>query len=141
MGEKEWAPSHVLDVFGDELARQILVLTSERPLSADELAEHLDVSPPTIYRRVNELIDHDLLKARQQLDEDGHHYKTFETALKQITFEIEDGGYNIDIQIRRSLVGKFETFWTDLEQSSPQGTANVTDQAARDATPDDPHHG
>jgi len=121
MGRKEWAPTNVFDVFGDELARQILVLTSERPLSADALSEHLDVSPPTIYRRVNTLIEYDLVTSRQQIDDDGHHYRTFETTLKRVAFEIEDGGYNIDVQMRRSLVDQFESFWSDLEDSSPKG--------------------
>lgn len=44
MGDKEWTPTDVSDLFGDELARRILVLTSERPLSADDLADHLDAA-------------------------------------------------------------------------------------------------
>lgn len=141
MGEKQWEPTNVFDVFGDRLARRVLVLTSERPLSVDALSEHLDASPPTIYRRVNTLIEYDLVTSQQQVDENGHHYRTFETTLKRIAFEIEDGGYNIDVQMRRSLVDQFEAFWSDLEDSSPDGSLETGPPSTADRTSEDTHHG
>lgn len=129
MGEKEWAPSDVFDVFGDSLARQLLVLASDRPLSADDLAQQLGVSRPTIYRRVNALIDYDLLRERQQIDAKGNHYQLFETTLQRITLEIDNGGYTIDLTMRQSLADQFESFWTDLEGSSSEHE--------RDGYPDD----
>lgn len=143
MGEKEWTPANVFDVFGDQLARRILVLASERAMSADDLCDHFDASAPTIYRRINTLIEHDLMRGRQQVDDDGHHYQTFETTLKRVAFEIEDGGYTIDMQMRRSLVEQFEAFWSDLEDSSPDGTASLGAETstADDQPPEDAHHG
>lgn len=141
MGEKQWAPTNIFDVFGDQLARQILVLTSERPMSADDLSDHLDASPPTIYRRINALIEYDLMKSQQQVDESGHHYQTFETTLKRIAFEIEDGGYNIDVQMRRSLVDQFNAFWSDLEESSPSGSFERETPPSDDQVSEDIHHG
>lgn len=134
MGEKEWDPATVLDVFGDQLARRILVLASDRPVAAHDLAEQLDVSEPTVYRRVNTLLEYDLLRENQEIDADGNHYKTFETALKRASFEIEAGGYNIDLELRRSLANQFDAFWSDLEQSgpteSPEPTAPRTDRGS-----------
>lgn len=141
MGGKEWTPDNVLDIVGDDLARRILVLTSERPLSADDLSDYLDTSSPTIYRRVNALIEYDLLVERQQVDGDGNHYKTFETTLKRVAFEIDEGGYNVDLQMRQDLAGQFESFWSDLERSAPDGDLGVTDQSTRDDAPEDVHHG
>lgn len=141
MAEKEWSPSNVFDVFGDDLSRRILVLASERPLPADELVEMLDVSRPTVYRRVNALIEQDLVVERQQVDADGHHYKTFETTLERISFEIDDGGCNIDIRMRRSLVDQFDALWLDLEEASPEEDLTAADGAERDGTSGDIHHG
>jgi len=56
MTDREWNTSDVFDVFGDELARRILVLASERPVSADELADLLYVSEPTVYGGLNALL-------------------------------------------------------------------------------------
>lgn len=133
MGDKEWGPANVFDVFGDPLARRILVLASERSLSADELARELDVSRPTIYRRVNALIDYDLLQERQQIDRKGNHFQSFETAFERVTFEVTDGGYDIDLQLRQNLVDQFESFWTDLEGTDAGPTAAANDH--RDTRP------
>ncbi|WP_049920411.1 winged helix-turn-helix domain-containing protein [Haloferax sulfurifontis] len=140
MVNKEWNPQSIFDLFGDQLARHILVLTSERAFSADELSNILEVSPPTVYRRVNELAEYDLLTEQQEIDEDGHHFKTFETTLKRVVFEIDDGGYNIDIQMRQSLVDQFESFWSEFEQSQPSGTIDLEGNAT-DRSFDETNHG
>lgn len=132
MGKKEWDPSTVFDVFGDAIARRILVLASKRPVAADDLADQLEVSEPTVYRRVNKLLEYDLLSERQVIDGDGHHYKTYETTLKRASFEIDSGGYNIDLEIRQSLADQFDAFWSDLER---EGT-RTADRPADRRTPD-----
>lgn len=141
MGEKEWDPAGVFDLFGDDLARQILVLASEQPLSADELARTLDTSHPTVYRRVNALLEYDLLDEQQQIDAEGNHYKTFETTLTRIAFEIEDGGYTIDVQMRQNLVEQFDDFWSDLGGSRIGEPIDGGDEAVRPDTHHDAHHG
>lgn len=115
---KEWDPDTVFDVFGNELAREILVLASAEPMSAAELAAACESSLPTVYRRLNALEEFDFLTHDRQVDPDGHHYKTYETKLEQLCFTIEDGGYTIDIQIRQDLVERFGAFWSGLEESS-----------------------
>lgn len=141
MGEKEWDPANVFDLFGDDLTRQILVLASERPLSAEELATHLDSSLPTVYRRVNALREYDLVKEHQQIGADGNHYKTIETTLSRISLEIEDGGYNVDIEMRRSLVDQFGEFWSDLGQSTPSDSFETRNTTGRKQTRGDSQHG
>lgn len=129
MGEKEWDPADLFDVFGDHLARQILVLASEQPVSAQDLATELNVSEPTIYRRVNALADYDLLAEQQQLDSEGNHYRTVETTLQKLELEIEDGGYNINLQVRQSLTDRFDSFWAELDGSRQAGPGSVEDYA------------
>lgn len=91
-------------------------------MSAQELADHCDTSLPTIYRRINALLEYDLLQEETQIDEDGNHYKTFETNLERIVFEINDGAVDIDIELRKDLVDQFDEFWHDLEErdNSPE---------------------
>jgi DNA-binding transcriptional ArsR family regulator len=115
---KEWEPENVFDVFGSELARRILVLASSDPVSAEEIAERCDSSLPTVYRRLNTLEEHDLLRENQQVDADGNHYNTYQTKLQKVCFTVEDGGFTIDLQLRQDLVDKFGAFWSDLEGSS-----------------------
>ncbi|ELZ96652.1 transcription regulator [Haloferax sulfurifontis ATCC BAA-897] len=89
---------------------------------------------------MNELAEYDLLTEQQEIDEDGHHFKTFETTLKRVVFEIDDGGYNIDIQMRQSLVDQFESFWSEFEQSQPSGTIDLEGNAT-DRSFDETNHG
>lgn len=111
----EWEPETVLDVFGNEHARDILVLASAKPMSAEELAEQCGLSLPTVYRRVNVLESWDLLRADTRLDADGNHYQTYETKLREVRFAVEEGGFTVDVERRHDLVDKFESFWEGLE--------------------------
>lgn len=127
MREKEWSPANIFDVFGDPVSRQIIVLTNGRTLSAEGLAERLDVSLPTVYRRTNKLVEYDLLTEELRLTDDGNQYKVFETKLKRLTFEVTAGGYTVETEMKHDLVGGFEGFWTDLGQASDQGFSGGDD--------------
>ncbi|MFB6135441.1 MAG: winged helix-turn-helix domain-containing protein [Halobacteriaceae archaeon] len=143
MGDKEWDPGTVPALFGDETARQILVLASQRPLSAGRLAELCDVSRPTVYRRVNALLKYDFLDDDIQFDDEGNQYKAFRTTLERISFEIEDGDFRVDVQMRRSLVDQFESFWGDLESEATEVDVDVDVDVTEDDRPmsDDAGHG
>ncbi|WP_435335547.1 ArsR/SmtB family transcription factor [Haloarchaeobius sp. TZWWS8] len=99
-----WDAETLFDVLERETARRILAFTSVEPMSAQELATRCDESEPTIYRRIDALTEHDLLEARDRVDEEGTHYKVYETTLDSIRFELRDGGFTIDVSYRRDLV-------------------------------------
>lgn len=111
---KEWDPDTMLDVFGSETARGILALASVEPRSAADLSDRLEVSEPTVYRRLDALRRYDLVTEQARVDDGGNHYKTYETTLDRITFEIEDGRFVVDVRLERDLVDQFEGFWSDL---------------------------
>jgi predicted ArsR family transcriptional regulator len=90
----------VISLLDDEYARAILIAASEEALSASALAERCDASEPTIYRRIEQLQDEDLVVEQQQLDPDGHHFKTYRTRVERVTVEIEDGDCTIDVSRR-----------------------------------------
>ncbi|GAA0255306.1 ArsR/SmtB family transcription factor [Haladaptatus pallidirubidus] len=113
---KEWDPENIFDVLGNAQARQILVLADLKPMSAQELAHHCETSLPTVYRRINELVNYDLLQ-KQTKTEDGAHYQVFKTDLKKVCFEIDEGGFTIDVQLKRQMVDKFEEFWQNFQMS------------------------
>ena len=112
---RDWDPESVFDVLGNEQVRKILALTSVKPMSVQDLAENLDSSRPTVYRRVNACQEYDLVAEDTQIDGDGNHYNVYEANLERITFELEEGGFNVDIELRHDLVDQFGDFWSDLE--------------------------
>jgi DNA-binding transcriptional ArsR family regulator len=99
--DHEWAATNVFELLGDEEVREILVLTSEGPQSAEELAERGSASQPTVYRRIEALQEYDLLDESVEIDADGNHYRTYESRLKEICFTVTDGAFTVDIQFRR----------------------------------------
>ena len=110
--------AEVISLLDDEYARAILVETSREPLSASALAERCDASPPTIYRRIEQLQDRDLVVERQQLDPDGHHYKTYRTRVERVTVEIEDGDCTIDVSRREvDAADRFTRLFEGLSDS------------------------
>lgn len=106
----------MFDVLGSEEVRRILALADVRPMSAEEFAEHLEASQPTVYRRVNACQEYDLLAEETRIDEDGNHYKVFRTNLERVCLEIDDGGFDVTVSLRRDLVDRFTDFWDDLEE-------------------------
>lgn len=118
---KEWNPETIFDVLGSEHARSILTASSQQPMDAEALADACDTSLPTVYRRVNALQEYDLLKEETNIDADGNHYKTYETNLQEISFEVTDDGFEIDIALRRDLTDRFDEFWGGLRAEQPAG--------------------
>ncbi|MFH5800824.1 ArsR/SmtB family transcription factor [Haladaptatus sp. CMAA 1911] len=114
---KDWEPDNIFEVLGNAQARQILVLADLKPMSAQELADRCETSLPTIYRRINELVNYDLLRKQTQ-KEDGTQYQIFKTDLKKVCFEIDNGGFVVDVQLRQQMVDQFEDFWGELQNSS-----------------------
>jgi predicted DNA-binding transcriptional regulator YafY len=122
---KEWEPATAFDLFGDPLARCILVIASQRPQSAEELAEELNVSLPTVYRRINKLLEYNFLTGQYRIDNNNNQYRVFKTTLQQISFEIGKGGYQVDIQMKGQVDSTFGEFWTDLTHANSMNISQL----------------
>ncbi|WP_143823891.1 winged helix-turn-helix domain-containing protein [Natronorubrum thiooxidans] len=93
-------PSAQLDVLGDECARTILVATSDGPKTAKELTNRTDSSSATVYRRINNLLESDLLAECVRFDDDGSHTTAYEATIEMLQVRI--GSEGIDVSVSRS---------------------------------------
>lgn len=91
----------------DETARQILLETRTQPMSAETLSDRCDVSPSTIYRRIEDLRELDLVAAQTRPDQQGHHYEVYTATLDRIVIETTDEGFEVDISREESMAGRF----------------------------------
>jgi DNA-binding transcriptional ArsR family regulator len=108
----------LVDVVGlleDDYARAILIHTSSQPLSASELSERCEASPPTIYRRIDRLREHDLLESEQELDPGGHHYEVYTANLQRVTIELDDGEFAVDIERETDPADRFTRLFGELK--------------------------
>jgi predicted HTH transcriptional regulator len=90
-------PSARLDVLGDDCARTILVATSEGPKTAKELTSRTDSSSATVYRRINNLLESDLLAECVRFEEDGSHTTAYEATVEALRVRI--GANGIDVAV------------------------------------------
>lgn len=112
---KEWTPASLFEVLESEVARKILALADDDPVSAETVAEETGASLPTVYRRLNALEEFGLLQSETQIDPDGNHYETYRTTVDRFTIEIGEDDLEVEVERPRDMVDRFEAFWTDLE--------------------------
>ncbi|WIV66184.1 winged helix-turn-helix domain-containing protein [Natrialbaceae archaeon AArc-T1-2] len=86
-----------LDALGDDCARIILVATSERPRTATELTDRTDSSSATVYRRINDLLESDLLAECIRFEEDGSHTTAYEATVDHLSVDIDADGIDVTI--------------------------------------------
>jgi DNA-binding transcriptional ArsR family regulator len=132
--EREWDPETIFDVLGSELARRILALAEIKPCSADEFVDHTEASKPTVYRRLNVLQEYDLVTESRAIDDGGNHYKTYETNLDSIRFEVAEGSFEVDVQLTRDVI---ETETEVTEGDDHAGLVDDERDAADAQAPDD----
>jgi DNA-binding transcriptional ArsR family regulator len=104
----------VLDTIGDEHARRVLAAVSREPKSAKELASECDLSLPTVYRRIEILEEHELVKDRTLVAEDGNHYKVYESNFESTVISLEDDEYRVRIYREENLPDRFSQLWDEL---------------------------
>jgi len=108
----------VVSVLNDQYTREILVSTTDRALSAEQLIEQSDASRPTIYRRLRRLVDLDLLVERQELDPNGHHFKTYRARLDRVTIDLDADGFTTRVArstVEDDAVGRLNRLYERLQ--------------------------
>lgn len=109
-------PTAVLGLLDDEYARAILTSTSTEPMTADQLADACDASLSTVYRRVDELESHGLVRSEERYDPDGDHYRTFETVVEHIDVDIRDGDIDVSVPESEDRADRFTRAWEQMRE-------------------------
>jgi len=107
--------TEILDVLGDESARDILAILNTEPHSAKELDDACDVSLPTIYRRIETLESHDLVQTRRAIGEDGNRYKVYASNFDSTIVSLVEDEYDVEVFHRQKLPDRFSQLWDELQ--------------------------
>jgi DNA-binding transcriptional ArsR family regulator len=89
--------AQVLDTLGDEQARRVLLELADDSCSAKQLSDRMDMSLPTIYRRIEELRKLDLLGSKTVVADDGNHFEEYECTFDSTLISLEDDAYDVQI--------------------------------------------
>ncbi|MGM0606306.1 MAG: helix-turn-helix domain-containing protein [Halobacteriota archaeon] len=113
---EDWTAEDLFALLDDEYARAILTATRTKPMSAKQLSEDCDASLPTIYRRVDRLIDVGLLDEQTKPAADGHHYSVYTAALDRLTVELTADGLRVDVTHRppSDVADRFTEMWEGI---------------------------
>jgi len=103
----------IAGILEDESTRTILAETSVQPLSASELADCVDASKPTVYRRIERLERYDLVESRTRPDADGHHHQVYAATFDRLTVDLVDGEYEFELERTEPMA---DTFTRLIEQ-------------------------
>lgn len=108
---EDCAIEDVAALLEDETVRTILTATSVEPMAASTLSERCGVSEPTIYRRLEDLRECNLIEERTRPDPSGgHHHQVYAPRLQRVTVELHDGTLTLDVQREQNMADRF----TDL---------------------------
>jgi len=112
--DDERSIEEVLDTIGDRHARRVLAAISQDPKSAKDLADEVDLSLPTVYRRIEVLKEHDLVTEQTLVAEDGNHYKVYESNFESTVISLQDDEYRVRIYREENLPDRFSQLWDEL---------------------------
>lgn len=97
-------------LLADDCARTILEATAQEPQSAAALADQCEASKTTVYRRLDELEEYDLLEVRQRPDDEGHHYKVYAASLDRAVITLTQDGIELSLSRRDRMTERFTRF-------------------------------
>ena len=98
----------VAGLLADPTARHILREVRREPQSASDVSETAAASQPTVYRRLEDLRDLDLVLERQRIDtERGHHHGVFGTDLARVVVELDEAGFSVEVERHEPMSDRF----------------------------------
>ena len=83
-------------------------------MSARQLATELDASRSTIYRRIEQLEGLNPLAESTEIDANGHHRSVYNARLNQITVELDEDEFSVQVDRREHPADQFTDMWEDL---------------------------
>lgn len=103
-------PEALADLLGDDCVRTILVEAKREPCSAEELSDRAGVSEPTVYRRLEQLREYDLVTEDVEPVTDGKNFSVYRTKLDGIELELTEDGFEITVSRREQMADRFTRF-------------------------------
>jgi DNA-binding transcriptional ArsR family regulator len=107
-------PAKLFALLDDEYARRILAHLDQEPMSATELSERCDASPPTVYRRIDRLQRCGLLTEETRIDDGGNHYAVYESRFEGLAVVVEDGEFVVDLSRRADPADRLTNLWEGM---------------------------
>ncbi|WP_135534078.1 helix-turn-helix domain-containing protein [Halostella pelagica] len=97
-------------LLGDDCVQTLLRETTQEPMSAAELTEACAASRATVYRRLDELTDRELLVEQTRPDPEGHHHTVYASNLDRVVIDFVDGEFEVRVRKQERAADRFTNF-------------------------------
>lgn len=94
----------LLGLLSNDYARAIMAEISDEALPAREIAQRLDISRATVYRRLDWLEEAGVLKSTMSCEPNGNHRQRFRVIVDRLALSLESDGISVD-DVDRSTAG------------------------------------
>ena len=99
----------------DPTTREVLHAVDREAMSAKELADRCDVSGPTMYRKVNAMLEFDLLETGTRIDPNGNHYTVYRSNVDHVRVAMDPSANRTDVDVTyRRRADQFIHLWEGL---------------------------
>jgi DNA-binding HxlR family transcriptional regulator len=110
----------ILEALGDRWAREILLLLSEGPRSAQEIQAANRMPQSTLYRKLHELSQIGLIGVqRSVISPDGKRVELYRSLLEELTVEMRGTRLTIDVRFRDLTTERLKELWQSVRQRHP----------------------
>ena len=87
----------ILEILSDKYCRKILESTMDKPKSAIEITAEAGIPMSTVYRRIQTLHDHNLLKTSGIITDEGKRLFLYKSKIKGIQSRYNDGKIEVKL--------------------------------------------
>jgi hypothetical protein len=92
-------PTELLEHLGDEYTQAAFEAVLERSRSGQEVAHETEMSKATAFRRLNTLVELDLVETERRVDaSDGHHYKRYRAVVESFSVTFDEHGFHVVVE-------------------------------------------
>lgn len=107
-------PDTIIQILGNKYNPEILGATGE-PKSVKDLADELEIPTSTCYRRIEELMDVNLIEHHDRVLSDEHRrISVYRRNVDAIRVDFAENSYNVELEERTELQNKLDEIWSDL---------------------------
>lgn len=108
-----------MDALGDPVNRQILVHTHALPRTVQELFQGTGVPLTTLYRKLHELEEIDLVGIeRSAITPDGKRVDFYRSRLEEVQMELREGHFGLRTRYRNLSATRMEGLWGAVRQEA-----------------------
>jgi DNA-binding HxlR family transcriptional regulator len=107
----------ILEALGDRWAREILLLLSDGPRSAQEIQSSNRMPQSTLYRKLHELSEIGLIGIqRSVISPDGKRVELYRSLLEELTVEMRGTRLTIDVRFRDLSSERLKELWQSVRE-------------------------